>query len=98
MESVKIIFHAAWLLMEKRRDILNTQVRFASLGTATVMIFDCFTEDYKDMYARSQKHEVSRCRGLGDNRVQGVSLWEMLHPYFGSWHPLFRGPHDCRAR
>ena len=69
MESVRTTFHAAWLLMEKRRDILNTQVCFTFLGSTTVVILDHLTEDNKDMYARSQKYEVSRCGRLGDNHV-----------------------------
>lgn len=32
MDSVKITFHAAWLLLEKRRDILNSQVCSLPVG------------------------------------------------------------------
>ena len=38
MDSVKTVFHAAWLLLEKMRDIKNSQVCFTSYRTVTLYL------------------------------------------------------------
>ena len=53
VDSVTTTFQAACLLMEKRREILHSQVCFISRGIA--MIFYRSTEDHQDVHAPPQK-------------------------------------------
>ena len=95
VDSVATTFRAACLLAEKRREILNSQVRLVSRETVTT--FDRPIEGHQDVHP-PWAYGVPRCGWLGGNHLQGMPLWEVLPPHSGSWNSFVRGHHDRRPR